>query len=132
MEELLKEITYEGLTPKELLEKTKTSRTTLSRNLKQMVEEGLIIKDGTTYKKLRETPSAGSIYDSMCLYHRQKLQDFQYRRKPRVTQLDITLQWYIESPNTIKGKMEEYNEEQLLNNIHNAYKMLKREFGVIE
>lgn len=129
MEDLLKEITYEGKTPKELEECVNVSRRTLYRQLDKLVEEGLVVNKNGTYKKLRPLPSVGELLDKMMTYHQQKLMDFKYRKLPKDVQSDITLQWVILTPNIIKGESHEYEEQKLEDILVNSYNLFQRQIG---
>ena len=121
---LLETITYEGMTSSQLKEKTQLPKSTLFDNLNNLLSEGLIVKEGTLYRKLRETPITGSLLDSLREYHGQKLMDWKFRRKTAEQQQDICLQWLIDTH--IKGRLNEYNMEQLESNINEAYNIFTR------
>ena len=118
--ELLETLSYEGMTTSQIKEKIDLPKSTLYDNLKKLVEEGRIIKDGPLYRKLREVPTVDVLLDALQQYHGQRLMDWKYRKKDKSEQYDICLQWLIDGP-TIKGIMEEYDMEKLLNNINRAY-----------
>jgi len=126
MDELLKQITYEGITPKKLMTMTNIPKTTLYRQLDKLVEQGDVINDGGVYRKLRNTPTVGELYDKMMTYHQQQLMDWKYRRRPKDTQSDLTLQWIIDSPTVLKGKLDEYNITNLENNLLIAYNAFQK------
>ena len=129
MEDLLNEITYEGVRPKDLLETTQIPRATLTRHLKELLDEGKIYKSDGVYRKYRKTPTVGDIYDKMMTYHQQNLMDFKYRKKPRDIQADLTLQWAIDTDMIIKGKISHYNQEELEENIFTAFNTFQRELN---
>ena len=118
--ELLEHITYEGKSATELMKDTSIPKVSLYRQLNKLIEDKQIIKDDKMYRKLREVPSVGSILDSLTLYHQQKLMDYKYRRRTKEQQQDECLVWLINGT-FIKGKIEEYNEELLEQNINHAY-----------
>ena len=118
--DLLQIITYEGLTSSQIKEKTELTKTTLYRQLENLLNEKLIIKNGSVYSKLRETPTTGSLIDSLKEYHSQRLMDWKYRRLQKDAQADTCLMWLIDG-NTIQGKIEQYNVEKLESNINEAY-----------
>lgn len=126
MNELLQQITHEGVTPKELESLVDISRRTIYRQLEKMVEEGLIVNNDGVYRKLRTIPTVGELYDKMMTYHQQQLMDFKYRRKPKSTQSELTLQWVIDNPFVIKGNISDYDEDQLQDNILIAYTTFQR------
>lgn len=126
MNELLQQITHQGVTPKDLQTTTNVSRATLTRHLKQLVEEGLIVNNDGVYSKLRTIPTVGELYDKMMTYHQQQLMDWKYRRKQKSTQSDLTLQWIIDNPFVIKGNISDYDEDQLQDNILIAYSTFQR------
>ena len=122
--ELLETITYEGMTRSQIKETIDITDSTLYRHLENLLSEGLIVKEGTLYRKLRETPTTGSLLDSLREYHGQKLMDWKFRRKTAEQQQDICLQWLIDTH--IKGRLNEYNMEQLESNINEAYNIFTR------
>ena len=126
MDELLEQITYEGITPKKLMEITNTPKTTLYRQLDKLVEQEKVLNNDGVYRKLRSTPSVGQFYDKMMEYHQQRLMDWQYRRKTKSIQADLTLQWIIDTPTIIKGKLDQYDEISLEKNLLTAYNSFQR------
>ncbi len=118
--DLLQIITYEGLTSSQIKEKTELTKTTLYRQLENLLNEKIIIKNGSVYSKLRETPTTGSLIDSLKEYHSQRLMDWKYRRLQKDAQADTCLMWLIDG-NAIPGKIEQYNVEKLESNINEAY-----------
>lgn len=129
MRELIDEITYKGRTTKELLECVDMSRATVYRQLEKLVDEGLVINENGSYRKLRPLPSVGEMLDKMMTYHQQNLMDWRYKRKPKSIQADLTLQWIIGTPNVIKGEPEEYDEEKLQDVVVSAYNIFQRQIG---
>ena len=121
---LLEQITIDGVTTSELKESTKLPKSTLYDNLNNLLSEGVIIKDGNKYRKLRETPSMTNLLDYLQEYHGQRLMDYKYRRKNKDEQHDICLQWLINVK--IKGKLEEYNFNELENSINHAYNIFSK------
>ena len=122
--DLLETITYEGMTRSQIKETIDVTDSTLYRHLENLLSEGVIVKDGTLYRKLRETPTTGSLLDTLKEYHGQKLMDWKFRRKPSEQQHDICLQWLIETH--IQGTLDEYDMEQLEQNINDAYNIFTR------
>ena len=123
--DLLETITYEGKTASQLMEETSTPKVSLYRQLNKLVEDKQIIKDDKIYKRLRETPSIGVLFDKLTMYHQQRLMDWKYRRKPREAQQDECLVWLIDG-DAIKGKIEEYNEQKLEESIIQAYDLFQK------
>ena len=121
---LLEQITIDGVTTSELKESTKLPKSTLYDNLNNLLSEGVIIKNGNKYRKLRETPSMTNLLDYLQEYHGQRLMDYKYRRKNKEEQHDICLQWLINVK--IKGKLEEYNFNELENSINHAYNIFSK------
>lgn len=121
---LLEQITYDGLTSSQIKEKIDIAETTLFRQLKNLQSKGLIIKDGTLYRKLRKTPNMNDLLDYLQEYHGQRLMDYKYRRKTKEQQHDLCLQWLIDVK--IKGRLDEYNFEELENNINHAYNIFSK------
>ena len=129
MDELLEHIPFEGITPKDLEEKTTNSRRTIFRHLEKLIEEGKIYKYEGLYKKYRETPTVGDIYDKMMTYHQQNLMNYKYRRQVRDAQADLTLQWVMDTEMVIKGKIVEYNQQELEDNLVIAFNTFQRELN---
>ena len=121
---LLEQITIDGVTTSELKESTKLPISTLYDNLNNLISEGVIVKDGNKYRRLRETPSMTTLLDYLQEYHGQRLMDYKYRRKNKEEQHDICLQWLINVK--IKGKLEEYNFDELENSINHAYNIFTK------
>ena len=121
---LLEQITIDGVTTSELKESTKLPKSTLYDNLNNLISEGVIVKDGNKYRRLRETPSMTTLLDYLQEYHGQRLMDYKYRRKNKEEQYDLCLQWLINVK--IKGKLEEYNFDELENNINHAYNIFTK------
>jgi transcription initiation factor IIE alpha subunit len=109
----------------ELEESTSISKATLFRTLKNLLDDGLIKNDNGIYKIIIQTPSIKDIYDAMYILHQQKCMDFKYRKLKTDSKTDELLISYINNPNSLKGKIEDYNFESLLDNVTKASQMLK-------
>jgi transcription initiation factor IIE alpha subunit len=109
----------------ELEESTSISKSTLFRCLKSLLDDGLIKNDDGIYKIIIPTPSIKDIYDSMYILHQQKFMDYKYRKLKTDSKTDELLISYINNPNSLKGKIEDYNFESLLDNVTKASQMLK-------
>ena len=109
----------------ELEESTSISKATLFRTLKNLLDDGLIKNDNGIYKIIIQTPSIKDIYDAMYILHQQKCMDYKYRKLKTDSKTDELLISYINNPNSLKGKIEDYNFESLLDNVTKASQMLK-------
>jgi len=127
MEKTKTEIIYEhllnqSLSSSELENETSIPKTTLFRALNIMISDKIIRKTNGKYSVIIPTPSIQSIIDKMLVYHQQKLMNYKYRRFDRDKQVDIITEWYIDN---IKGKIEDYDFENLLDHITIASTHLK-------
>lgn len=109
----------------EIEEQTSIARSTLSRTLKNLLDDKLIRNVNGLYKPVTPTPSIESITDKMMHYHQQKLMDYKYRRLDRDKQVDSITEWFIESPSNLKGKIDDYIFDELINNITKASLQIK-------
>lgn len=122
---ILEQLTINPLRSGELEELTSIPRSTLSRTLKILIDDGIIKNDSGLYKRITPTPSVKDIFDTMELHHQQKLMDHKYRKMKPEIKLDTILVWFIDNPITIKGKIDDYNFNELETNIYKAITMLK-------
>ena len=122
---ILEQLTINPLRSGEIEEITLIPRSTLSRTLKTLVDDGIIRNDNGLYKRITPTPSVKDIFDTMELYHQQKLMDNKYRKLKPEGRVDVILTWFIDNPITIKGRVDDYNFNQLETNIYKAISMLK-------
>jgi DNA-binding HxlR family transcriptional regulator len=130
MEKTNNEIVFELLSVQplrsgEIEERSSIPKTTLFRILNNLVDNKIIRKVDGLYQTITPTPSIESINDKMMHYHQQKLMDYKYRRMDRDKQLDIITDWFIESPSNLKGKIDDYIFDELVNNITKASLQLK-------
>lgn len=109
----------------ELEESTSISKSTLFRCLKSLLDDGLIKNDNGVYKIIIPTPSIKDIYDVLYVLHQQKLMDNKYRKLKTDGKTDELLISYINNPTLLKGNIEDYNFNSLLDNITKASQMLK-------
>jgi DNA-binding HxlR family transcriptional regulator len=109
----------------ELEESTSISKSTLFRCLKSLLDDGLIKNDNGVYKIIIPTPSIKDIYDVLYVLHQQKLMDNKYRKLKTNGKTDELLISYINNPTLLKGNIEDYNFNSLLDNITKASQMLK-------
>jgi hypothetical protein len=110
----------------ELEELTKIPKTTLFRSLKTLLDDGLIKNDGGVYKIIIPTPSIKDLYDLMFILHQQKGMDSKYRKLKPEMKCDDLLISFINNPNLLKGRIEDYDFESLTNNITKAIHMVKQ------
>jgi DNA-binding HxlR family transcriptional regulator len=122
---ILEQLTINPLRTGDIEELTSIPRSTLSRTLKTLVDDGMIKNDKGLYKKITPTPSVKDIFDTMELFHQQKLMDNKYRKLKPESRLDAILVWFIENPLSLKGKVDDYDFNQLETNIYKAISMLK-------
>ena len=97
----------------QLIELTEVPRTTLLRVLTDLESNGLVIKDGSSYKLSRPVPSRAEIASDMAVIHQQKLMDKNYRKLSNEKKMDEVLVWYID--NQLKGRVDDYHYETLVN-----------------
>lgn len=109
----------------DLEKETSIPSTTLFRVLNTMISDKIIRKVDGLYCLITPTPSIEGMIDKMMMYHQQKLMDFKYRRLDRDKQIDLITEWFIENPNNLKGKIDDYIFEDLLENITKATTQLK-------
>jgi DNA-binding HxlR family transcriptional regulator len=113
-------LSVQPLRSSELETQTTISKATLFRVLSAMVNEKIIRKVDGKYCVITPTPSVETILDKMVIYHQQKLMDYKYRRLNPEKQIDIITEWFIDSPTNLKGKVDDYIYDDLLNNITKA------------
>lgn len=118
----------EGLnTISKLNEKTQIPTSTLQRNVKELCDDGLIIKEGegknTTYRLLKPTPHHDEIFSKMLIFHQQKTMDKVYRNLSIQDKLDTVLQHYI---NNFSGKVSDYDEQRHEKYIFRAFIQLEQ------
>ena len=122
---IVEKLTNNPLRSGEIEEITSIPRSTLSRTIKTLLEDGIIRNDNGLYKRVIPTPLVKDIFDAMELHHQQRLMDHKYRKMKPEMKLDNILLWFIDNPNTLKGKIEDYNYDELETNIYKAITMLK-------
>jgi len=104
---------------------TSIPSTTLFRILNTMISDKIIRKVDGLYSLITPTPSIEGMIDKMMMYHQQKLMDYKYRRLDRDKQIDLITEWFIDNPNNLKGKIDDYIFDDLLENITKATTQLK-------
>jgi DNA-binding HxlR family transcriptional regulator len=104
---------------------TSIPNTTLFRVLNTMISDKIIRKVDGLYSLITPTPSIEGMIDKMMMYHQQKLMDYKYRRLDRDKQIDLITEWFIDNPNNLKGKIDDYIFDDLLENITKATTQLK-------
>ena len=110
----------------ELEEVTQIPKTTLYRSLKTLLDDGMIKNDNGVYYQVIPTPTIKELYDIMYVLHQQKLMDNRYRKLKPEGKTDDILISFINNPNYLKGRIQDYNQESLMNNILKSLMMLKQ------
>lgn len=110
----------------ELEEVTQIPKTTLYRSLKTLLDDGMIKNENGVYYQVIPTPSIKELYDIMYVLHQQKLMDNRYRKLKPEGKTDDILISFINNPNYLKGRIQDYNQESLMSNILKSLMMVKQ------
>ena len=103
---------------------TEIPTSTLKRQIRTMVESGIINHDKKSYKLTKLPPTGYEIAEQMQIIFQQKMMDKNFRKLPSDQKSDSILDWYMEYG--LRGRVDDYFEGEiadtvrstLLNSIH--------------